>query len=36
MMPDVASFPPPDITLARIGDFCDYDLPQLLSAARKK
>ncbi|HEY4395602.1 MAG TPA: HAD family hydrolase [Polyangia bacterium] len=34
--PDVATFPPPDITLGRIGELCDYDLPQLLAAAQKK
>jgi hypothetical protein len=33
---EVATFPPPDITLARIGDFCDCDLPHLLAAARRK
>jgi FMN phosphatase YigB (HAD superfamily) len=36
LAPEVATFPPPDITLARIGDFCDCDLPRLLAAARKK
>jgi hypothetical protein len=36
LAPEVASFPPPDITLARIGDFCDCDLPSLLAAARPK
>ena len=36
LAPEVASFPPPDITLERIGDFCDYDLPRLLAAARKR
>ena len=36
LAPEVASFPPPDITLARIGDFCDCDLPRLLAAARRK
>jgi hypothetical protein len=36
LAPEVASFPPPDITLARIGDFCDCDLPRLLAAARQK
>ncbi len=36
LAPEVASFPPPDITLARIGDFCDCDLPGLLAAARQK
>ncbi len=29
LAPEVASFPAPDITLARIGDFCDCDLPRL-------
>jgi len=36
LAPEVSSFPPPDITLARIGDFCDCDLPSLLAAARPK
>src|SRR5262249_44592582 len=36
LAPDVASFPTPDLTLGRIGEFCDYDLPQLLAAAKKK
>jgi hypothetical protein len=36
LAPEVASFPPPDITLARIGDFCDCDLPRLLAAARQR
>ena len=36
LAPEVASFPAPDITLARIGDFCDCDLPRLLAAARQK
>ena len=36
LAPEVASFPPPDITLERIGDFCDYDLPRLLAAARSR
>ena len=36
LAPEVASFPSPDITLARIGDFCDCDLPRLLAAARRK
>jgi hypothetical protein len=34
--PEVASFPAPDITLGRIGDFCELDLPRLLAAARQK
>jgi FMN phosphatase YigB (HAD superfamily) len=36
LAPEVASFPAPDITLARIGDFCDCDLPRLLAAARPR
>jgi hypothetical protein len=36
LAPEVATFPPPDITLARIGDFCNCDLPHLLAAARQK
>ena len=36
LAPAVATFPPPDVTLARIADFCDLDLPRLLAAARKK
>jgi hypothetical protein len=36
LAPEVATFPPPDITLARIGDFCDCDLPRLLAAARRR
>jgi hypothetical protein len=31
---DVASYPAPDLTLERIGDLCDYDLPKLLSLTR--
>jgi FMN phosphatase YigB (HAD superfamily) len=31
--PDVASYPPPDIALDRIGQLVDYDLPALLAAA---
>jgi hypothetical protein len=34
LAPEVADFPAPDLTLHRIGDFCDYDLPRLLDAAR--
>jgi FMN phosphatase YigB (HAD superfamily) len=34
LAPEVASFPLPDITLGRIGELCDYDLPRLLAAAR--
>ena len=36
LAPDVATFPTPDITVGRIGEFCDYGLPQLLAAAKKK
>jgi hypothetical protein len=36
LAPEVASFPPPDITLGRIGEFSDYDLPRLLAAAKKR
>ncbi|HEY4185853.1 MAG TPA: HAD family hydrolase [Polyangia bacterium] len=32
---DVASYPPPDITLERIGQLVDYDLPRLIAAARR-
>ena len=31
---DVASYPPADITIERIGDLLNYDLPALLDAAR--
>ena len=34
LAPEVAGFRPPDITLDRIGEFCDYDLPRFLAAAR--
>jgi phosphoglycolate phosphatase-like HAD superfamily hydrolase len=34
--PEVATFPTPDITLGRIGELCDHDLPSLLAAARSK
>jgi hypothetical protein len=34
LAPEVATFPPPDVTLGRIGELCDYDLPRLLAAAR--
>ena len=30
----VATYPRPDITIERIGDLLDYDLPALLEAAR--
>jgi FMN phosphatase YigB (HAD superfamily) len=35
LAPDVESFPVPDITIDRISEFCAYDLPQLLAAARR-
>jgi len=34
--PQVATYPPPDLTVARIADVLDYDLPALLDAARVK
>ena len=34
--PQVASYPPPDVTIARIGDVLDYDLHALLRAARAR
>jgi hypothetical protein len=30
----VSIYPPPDVTIERIGDLLDYDLPALLPAAR--
>jgi hypothetical protein len=36
LAPEVATFPAPDITLNRIGELCDYDLPRLLAAARSR
>ncbi len=33
--PDVASYPSPDVTIARIGALTDYDLPALLHAGRR-
>jgi FMN phosphatase YigB (HAD superfamily) len=36
LAPQVANFPSPDITLGRISELCDYDLPRLLAAARQK
>ena len=33
---DVASYPPADITIERIGDLLEYDLPALLGAAQTK
>jgi phosphoglycolate phosphatase-like HAD superfamily hydrolase len=35
LAPEVTSFPTPDITIDRIGEFCACDLPQLLAAARR-
>jgi FMN phosphatase YigB (HAD superfamily) len=32
---DVASYPPPDLTIDRIGQLCDYDLPRLLALTRR-
>jgi FMN phosphatase YigB (HAD superfamily) len=32
--PKVATYPPPDVTIERIGDLLDYDLPALLQPAR--
>jgi FMN phosphatase YigB (HAD superfamily) len=32
--PDIATYPPADITIARIGDLLHYDLPALLGTAR--
>jgi hypothetical protein len=32
--PQVATYPPPDVTIERIGDLLNYDLPALLQAAR--
>jgi hypothetical protein len=34
--PQVATLPRPDVTIERIGDLLNYDLPALLSAARVK
>ncbi len=36
LAPEVADFPAPDVTLGRIGELCDHDLPHLLAAARQK
>ncbi len=35
-VPDVDRFPPPDVTIERIGDLVRYDLSALLDAARRK
>ena len=32
----VSSFPPPDITIERIGQFAEFDLPTILSAAKRR
>ena len=32
--PQVATYPPPDVTIERIGDLLGYELPALLRAAR--
>ena len=32
--PQVAAYPPPDVTIERIGDLLNYNLPALLQAAR--
>jgi haloacid dehalogenase-like hydrolase len=34
--PDVARFPPPDVSIDRIGDLVTYDMAALLDAARRK
>ena len=34
--PNVANFPPPDITIERIGELVDFDLETLLAAARSR
>jgi hypothetical protein len=34
--PDVARHPAPDVTIDRIGDLMNYDMPALLDAARRK
>jgi hypothetical protein len=36
LAPEVATFPDPDVTLGRISELCDYDLPRLLAAAGSK
>jgi FMN phosphatase YigB (HAD superfamily) len=33
--PQVASYPPPDVTIARIGDLLDYDVAALLETAQR-
>lgn len=33
--PQVATYPPPDLTIERIGDLLDYDLPALVPAKRR-
>ncbi len=34
--PSVAKYPPPDVTIDRIGDLVNHDLPALLAAARPR
>lgn len=34
--PDVVSYPPADVTIERIGELLDYDLPSLLDPARRR
>jgi hypothetical protein len=31
----IATYPPPDLTIERIGDLIDYSLPALLGAAKE-
>ena len=35
LAPDVTTYPPPDITLERIGELVNYSLPQLIAAASR-
>jgi phosphoglycolate phosphatase-like HAD superfamily hydrolase len=32
---EVAGYPPPDLTIERIGQLCEYDLPKLLALTRQ-
>ncbi len=34
--PAVSKYPPPDLTIERIGELLHYDLPALLGAARRR
>ncbi len=36
LAPDVTNYPPPDVTIERIGDLVRYDLPTLLAAGHGK